>query len=376
MYWHAKNITIDIFLQKCYYNFVMIKMNFPRDKKGFYIIQKQTAKDKAVINTSDSVCKSDNFWYPNDRDEKILMKFEPNEASIMTLCGELLFSHIAKNNNYPCADIDIGRFDTGEYVALSKNVVDDKAEPLYCNTIFDFYDCNYADRIPTVENIFRLVDAYAYDNGIKTDPKLKTNLYKMALVDFLTNQDDRNFSNFMFQIKDCDGEKIIHLCDLFDNEGVFEFMQLYFNNNICELFKNKEFEDDVFYDLQKDFQTALKNSKENSLLDKTFGIETDVQDMVNSINIYENVVGTRKRETIKKIFYNEMAEVLLKNEELMQFFNNFKYNADEVGAQIYNEIGFVMPQELLKLSQYQFDFRKKEIIKALESKIENEMGEE
>lgn len=354
----------------------MIKLNFPRNEQGLYIIPKDLDMSRVVMNTADILAKSNNFWYETDNNEKILMKFDPQDSSVMTLCGEILFSKIAENNNYQSAKIDVARLESGEFVTLSKNVVDDNAEPLYSNTIFSYYGYSYGERIPTVENVYRLVEAYAYDNNLKLDKKLKNKLYKMAIVDFLVNQDDRNFDNFMFQIKDVDGEKIIELCDIFDNEGVFGFLQLAFEENINKIFDSAKITDEEKKSINKSLNSVLHNSKNNDLTANVFGIETDIQGIVQSYNLYETLYDSRKNQRAKKIFYDELSDVLLNNNELMEFFSTFKYDAKEVGEQIKKETGFKIPTVLLQLTQIQFDFRRQEIINAIENKIENERGEE
>lgn len=363
----------------------MINLNFKRNKDGMYVVNDDNIKFYDVqhcVNESSNEPYEKNVWLVNGGD-KVLAKrpffgnFEPKTYMMLTF-GELLFSEFAKQNNIPCADTDIGIFNNEEPITFSKSVLDPDGEVVYMTDLERLSGNHNMIPIFTVDQIERAVRGVCKTQGINLDMFLRKNLIKLTLADFLSCQVDRNYTNINFElIFKKDGPEI-RLMPMFDNEGAYGFCDLqteYLERpNLFEsIFKgeradeNRELLESIEYLAKENFipQLGIYTTTEPD-----FWFDSGCRGLLERLN-KDNV-----SELARGVFIKELAEEIVNDIELSNFYKNLKFDAYECGRKINKDTGFVIPKCFLTLAQNLYDYRKKELDEMLSKINNNEMGED
>jgi len=337
----------------------MLNLRFERNNKGFYII-----RNKDINNYHVSVNTFNRCHWLTDKitGQRILAKEGFGQDYITSLYGEMLFSKFAENNNIKCAKVDVGVDSRDNVFVFSKDVVDLANERLDLGQVVSYCDVD-VDSIANLSSVYALdyLVRSAFENlkGLEVDKNFKKELLKVALIDFLTVQEDRNYSNLLFEISRGNKGYKLSLCPMYDNEKVFSFEE-------ASLFIDLDYFD--IEDMDKDFDYMFEFFAQKNL--PKLGIKTDID------NLRTAYTKSDEAKLLLNIFVKELAEELILDKQLMEFYKTVKFDALKYAREIKSETKFRIPDGYLVLAQHQFKERKKMLDKALKLLQQKEKGEE
>lgn len=345
----------------------MININCKRDKDGFYLLNEIDKSEHVISTGSFSESKqSVNFWIQRDYGAPFLVKYREFPSYIFALYSELIYSEICKRNNIPCANIDVGKYG-GNYCVISEDV------SVGADERFDAYglaylsglekDSLYAGNGKEFRKNFYANRLYDYADKIQktfkhihVDENFKNDLYKIALMDLLTIQRDRNPTNIMFLLgkKDERWNQTLKVAPIFDNEFSFEFMRLsafYLRYNI----------DPVEYAERTKGLISLNSMFNNECLSVSryvtpiFGTKSKVESFRFPLCMdceKDTFQEERKKATaILKREYDNFAKIALENKEINSLINNFDFDVFSIAEEIKEKSGFEIPEEYLDISE-------------------------
>ncbi len=322
-------------------------MNFERDKKGRYLINKAKIDESylALPNVSGTLNHSSyaiNFWLVDENGVRTLVKGFEDHDYLSSICGELLFSKFAEKNSIPCAKTDVGFLESKNAgVVLSRDVVPNRAEN-DCYELYDFakqlgYDMMRPSNFNSVENDLRLIERAKNELDLDVDENLRFDFERLAMIGYLCGIEDCNESNILISVSsEGGGRGKIKLCPMIDNESAFCFSSEYIseaiNRGLHLLPKENTFLKD-FYSYVRDDNLieclpalAIKSSLES------YSVEDSLEKMVdNGINYKEIMVHER--------FLHELAEMVKANEKLYKFFLGLDSDFSKMAGEIESESG-------------------------------------
>lgn len=374
----------------------MININCKRDKDGLYELDDLDKTDHVIKTGRVSESKQGaNFWLQRNYGASFLVKYREYPSYIFALYAELLYSGICKRNNVRCANIDVGKY-KGNYCVLSEDVT------IGADEKFDSYGLAYIsgksqdDVYGEDKNIFRkdffANQLYSFAEKIQNDFKhveidenFLNDLYKLAVLDLMMCQRDRNPTNIMFTLgkKDENGKRTLKVAPIFDNEFCFGFMRLsafYNHYHLDPIAYAKETEggfslSNLFLDASYDatcFETPIFGTK-NEIERFRFPLCLDVED--------SKFKNDRKKATeILKKEYDNIANIAVNNKEIGSFIENFDEDVFEVANQIKKSSGFEIPEAYLEncsmIISRNLRCLKKRIAKIKQAKENDEIGNE
>lgn len=370
----------------------MININCKRDENGFYDIDGiDLFSHKIVMNTFSEKKDSFNFWcYPN-HGLPFLVKYRNYPSYIFALYAELLYSGACKANGVKCADIDVGRYQNN-YCVLSQDIAYSADEKLDAyglallagvsqkEMLYDekkqFREGFYADRL--YQYALKVKEIFP---ELEIDKNFLLDLYKIAFLDLMFCQEDRNPTNIMFLIHRKGDRRYLSVAPIFDNEFAFEFMRLagfYLHYKLDPV--------EVYNDVSQRANVAslfnfecLEVSKYATPIFGTTGkVERFRFPMALNSSDDSFAIPRRTASLISKKEYENMARVICENDDMRQFVEMFDADFLQIGKQIRKEQGFEIPIEYLELCDdiFSYNFKRlKNQIKKQEKLQEAEKGE-
>lgn len=342
----------------------MIKINCERDEDGFFDIGKLDLTAHSIAFGSVSEGKSSaNFWVHREDAPSFLVKHRDFPVTIFALYAELIVAEICKKNHVKCANIDAGKFD-GHICVLSEDVAFGAEEKfdayglaclagisrdeVFANSGKAFRKNFYADKLFEYAcMIERKV------NDFKVDKNFLIDLYKIAVMDLLLGQEDRNPTNIMFLIdRTDDGKRILKVAPVFDNEFSLGFLRLgslyqHYNVNPFDKARNNDFMvssilNDECHEVCK-YVTPIFGTRERVERFR-FPVSANCED-------YRFSDSRKKSKEILKSEFNNIAIIALSNPEIYSFIQNFDANIFEIGKELKAQTGIEIPEIYLDSSE-------------------------
>lgn len=342
----------------------MIKIDCLRDKNGFYDIDNISKKDyKICFRIFSDRKNSENFWcIPKDGEKApFIVKFMKKPGYIFALYSELIVSELCKQNKVPCANIDVAK-SKDNFCVVSEDVTFDADERFDCYELArlsgakkDALSRENRDQNFFVENLYNMAQrACKVVPGLKLDKDFLLDLYKLAFIDLMVSQEDRNPSNILFTIKKSGFRRILSVAPLFDNEYSLSFMRLIprFKGQGIEPFPaiTTENAEDNISVAKINYRTYECSQYVTPIL----GIKSGLTPFVFPVN--KGLPGDWNlncaiSKNINASAYSDIAKVFLENEKFAKFCTYFVVNAQEIGKKIYEEQGFKIPDMYLNLAE-------------------------
>ena len=320
----------------------MIELGLERNRQGKYILD--SCEDQGFSQSFCSKGVSLSFWIASKDGKRYIIKSDGSGSKYykFSIYGELLFSYIAKMNNIPSANIDIGSLNNIDYI-ISEDVCEQDAEVLSLENLFKSVDrFNYS-----VEGVSIAANLFSKRFGIELEDDLKFKLYKYALIDFLCWQNDRHDDNLIFQIVEKDGKKYLKLGGLFDNESVFMFDVIRKYLTTSQHFRRE-------YQVNSQLEDLILLQIEDKLSSNwpAFGTNFDVRMM----EMRDNDILTKKRDIdlgkkIRERMAKSFAKEMQRNPKLKQFYENLDLDLFKASDQIVNDINCYIPREYLEYAE-------------------------
>lgn len=342
----------------------MIKIDCFRDEKGFYDIDNINKKTyKICFRVRSERKNSENFWCcpKNGATAPFIVKFMNKPGYIFALYSELIVSGLCKQNKVPCANIDVGKCNNN-FCVISEDVsfgADERFSTyelarLSGNSETIMYPDERADHY-YVENLFKLAQrACKVVPNLKLDPNFLMDLYKLAFVDLMVSQEDRNPSNLMFTIRKKGFHRVLSVAPMFDNEYSFSFMRL------IPRFKTLGVEPYPVITAENPERNQVvrcvnaKTYENNQYLTPILGIKQGLEHYVYPLKRGTEGELELHRSLAKSInedAYTDMAKVFLENPGFARFCTYFVADTEEIGNKIYEESGFKIPPIYLNMAQ-------------------------
>lgn len=280
------------------------------------------------------------------------------------LSQELLYQKFAERNGIKCADVDVGVSKNGENCVISADV---SSRGMYDEnlTFGDFvalnspFDLSSMDR--TLDNYKILLNFVAQSRGARIDGDVNTLFIKKELLDYLTRFLDWHEDNFMVCLSHDNGLPKIRILPFFDNEYCFMI------DEVDEFLKSANI--DVHCEnlqLIKEFYRQKTGEEVELPLVFIHNIEQD-DDGTKNIN---EILQERK-----EIFLSQLANELIKDEKLMEYYRGLDFDLNALADEIKEETGYTIPQSHLTIANIVLQDNKKQLDKVIESKL-NKEGEE
>ena len=353
----------------------MIEVRCDRNKSGLYVFDKiDRSKHRVVMNSFSEKKNSENFWCYPEYGIPFLVKYRKYPAYIFALYSELLFSGACKQNGIECANIDVGTF-KGYPCVLSQDVsfgADEKinayglatlagieAEELYYNKEKTYREGFFADRLFNYANLAK--DRFS---ELEIDKNFLLDLYKMAFIDLMFAQEDRNPTNIMFLLKKNGEKRTLSVAPLFDNEYSFEFMRLcafYLHNGLDPV----EVMNDPVQNLGIGAMFSADCGEVAKYATPIFGTKFMVKRFrfPLGLSISENKAEPYRRcaGRILKREYENMVSIILSNPEMKKFVDNFKVDMFKVAEDVKAKQNFNIPEDCTVLAQEIFEYNYKRL---------------
>lgn len=287
--------------------------------------------DKVILDgqemslSADTRGKRAKFWIESGKTERkrdYLVKFSRNEVSCENF-GEILFSRLCQQVGLDCVDYHLVTVEEGQ--EQSQGVISEN----YNASINDFevsaYTLAEAYKNFSYDNFAGLeieskhtIDFYIEALKVVTKcsdsvlEKLRNDLLKLSLLDYLTMQSDRHWFNISFSLNSLIGDDSLKLTKIYDSGNCFLLNRG--RRTISEYAK----------------QFARSRNLDKLIFDYTvtkqpmLGLSTDLTQLETSIKD-DNTAGSQKmisRCDVKslEIFERELAEEIVRNAELGNFF--------------------------------------------------------
>ena len=365
----------------------MIEINCKRNPDGFYLLD-EIDSDQYFIYLNEKFAGSINYWCVPMKEKSFIMKSRKSNSYIYALFSELLVSQICKKNLIPCANIDIGIF-KGDFVVLSEDVFDPDDERLdakglmelageeFVQNKFKIYENFYAEKL--LEYAKRIQRIYS---EIEIDPNFLNDLYKIAFIDIIVGQTDRNPTNLMFKIKRVGERRVLSVAPIFDNEFSLEAMRLgrmydgLHINPITLIYSNEE-ED---YQLVEDFSEMAMNFShfESPIFGTSMPLDLNIFNKNSSLNdAYKQFKETSLRNRTKAM--RSMAKIIVNNKDLFNIYKNFDCDIFEIAKSIHKDLNFAVPESFMQMSQKivenNYNQLKKYVEKEFKRREEKEINE-
>lgn len=373
----------------------MIKIDCNRDEKGFYELD-GLSKDKHVVvlnAVQPDKNNSENFWCYSNYADPVLVKFRSLPAYVFALYAELLCEGVCKQNCVRSADIDVGKF-KGQYCVLSKSVSAGYDEVFDARKLISlgilwlenpsyFEGDNLYKQLFFADYLFEIAQSFSEVNPeITLDKNFLFDLYKIAFVDLMCNQKDRNTTNILFGIKKQDDKKILSVLPMIDNEYSFEFFRLltlysHYKINPNERDLGNENHKRVFDAMNQEFMRASKYST------PIFGTKdyVDLFRIPASLNCEDEKYNLHRAmaSSIRDEEFENMAEIICKNPKMREFYQNFSVDMQATADDVKAKTGFEIPQEYVQMTQAICEdnyCKMQQCVKKLDRKYKNIFEEE
>lgn len=214
---------------------------------------------------------------------------------------EILGNLVSKYYGLDCLESEMIQLENRYIYLITKNFIKEGHKYTNLNSgIFPHFNYNYysgKSSILELDNLNRIRSnntSKVVDTEKKDLMKLKTDLKKMIILDYMTNQSDRAFRNFMIEYKDNN----VKLMPLYDFD--FSFDQTNICNNAFDIdyLNNKELE---YIKQDEVFQILLYKSMDLNMKDILDELMSKYPIILNKdeIEVYLNVIQDKKEE-IKK----------------------------------------------------------------------------
>ncbi len=367
----------------------MISVRCERNNRGFYDFDKiDKSNHRIVMNALSERKNSENFWCYPSYDIPFLVKYRKYPSYVFALYSELLYEGACKQNGVKCANIDVATY-RGQSCVLSEDVAyhaDERfnayglamlagidREELYYNEDKTFRKGFYADRMYQYALL-----AKKQFKELEVDKNFLLDLYKMAFIDLMFAQEDRNPTNIMFLINKNGDKRTLSVAPLFDNEYSFGFMRLsafYLYNHLDPF--------EVMNDPVQNFGIGAVFNADCEEVARyatpIFGIHQKVDKcrfpLELSVSDKESLPFKKSANKVLKQEYESMAKIVLSNPEMKKFVDDFKVDMFAVADNVKARQHFEIPEDYAVLAQEIFEFNYKRLQKQI-SKMQNLESEE
>lgn len=336
----------------------MISLDLPRDEQGRYVLDAYPERgyEKSEITTLGylSIPRSDSYWIEKGSD-RFVVKSEHSRSYFCAQYGELLYSIIAKANGIACADVDAGLLD-GEDCVISKDVCSVDGERI----IYDYLTEGIVNLEYSAENIIKVMYTYAQGNGLKVEENIRNKIYKLMIFDFLCAHEDRHPGNMMFEIVEENGEKVLRLCPVFDNECAFMFVALRDHVEIdCE---DEPEITELDIDRGIDFALSLCDTS-CPFLGTNFDVDAYRMNIRKSLK--DDILNSNAQKKTMEYYVNALAFEIVNNEELKNFYQKVVVDLRKAAQTLSEQIGFDIPEKYLSFAETVYQRRKQMLDKAI-----------